>query len=472
MSNSNNVSARERIASLLDDSSFVEVGSYVQARSTDFNVSASDNPADGVVTGYGVIEGKLVYVYSQDASVYGGAIGEMHAKKIANIYNMALKMGAPVIGLIDCAGLRLQEATDALYGFGSIFKKQAYASGVIPQITGIFGSCGGGCSIIPAMSDFTFMSKDAKLFVNSPNAIKGNSEEKLDTASASYQAEQAGSVDAIFDTEGEVLGQIRQLVSILPSNNEEDALDENCQDDLNREIAGMEGYVGDPRSALISLSDGNFFLESKKDYATSVITAFIKLNGATVGAVANASDEMTVCPNCTDKASEFVKFCDSFNIPILTLVNVKGYKATECAEKRMSKAVGRLIFNYVNATVPKVTVYTGEVFGTAGLSFASKTTGADIVYAWPDAKFSTMKAEDAVSIICADELTQAKDKKAAMSELVKEFNDKQSSSMAAAKRGYIDDIIEPAATRKRVIAAFEMLYTKREERPLKKHGTV
>ena len=211
MSNSTNVSARERINSLLDDASFVEVGGYVTARSTDFNVQNQENPADGVVTGYGVIEGNLVYVYSQDASVLGGAIGEMHAKKIANIYDMAMKMGAPVIGLIDCAGLRLQEATDALYGFGEIFSKQTMASGVIPQITAIFGNCGGGCAFIPALSDFTYMTGSAKLFVNSPNALEGNYEEKCDTASAEYQSRNTGNVDGVFETEAEVLGQIRQL---------------------------------------------------------------------------------------------------------------------------------------------------------------------------------------------------------------------------------------------------------------------
>ncbi len=474
MSNSTNVSARERINSLLDDASFVEVGGYVTARSTDFNVQNQENPADGVVTGYGVIEGNLVYVYSQDASVLGGAIGEMHAKKIANIYDMAMKMGAPVIGLIDCAGLRLQEATDALYGFGEIFSKQTMASGVIPQITAIFGNCGGGCAFIPALSDFTYMTGSAKLFVNSPNALEGNYEEKCDTASAEYQSRNTGNVDGVFETEAEVLGQIRQLVTILPANNETETWSGQCDDDLNRVIAGMEGYKDDLRSALISMSDSNFFLETKKDNAKSIVTGFIKLNGATVGCVANQAMEgnKNLCVGCVTKASEFVEFCDAFEIPLLTLVNVAGFKNCECNEKKIAKAAAKLIYNYTNATVPKVTVLAGEAFGTPALVMCSKATGADIVYAWPNAKFSTMDAKAAVQIMYADELSEASDKDKLINEKAALFTETQSSAMAAAKRGYVDDIIEPDATRKRVIAAFEMLYTKREDRPAKKHGTV
>lgn len=218
MSNSIKLSARERIASLLDDSSFVEVGAYVTSRSTDFNMQDKENPADGVITGYGVINENLVYVYSQDVTVLNGSVGEMHAKKIAKIYDMAMKVGAPVIGLVDCAGLRLQEATDALNGFGEIYLKQTLASGVIPQITAVFGTCGGGSAIVSSLSDFTFMAKEgAKLFVNSPNALDGNNETKLNTAAATYHSEQTGLADGVFDTELEVLGQIRQLVDVLPS---------------------------------------------------------------------------------------------------------------------------------------------------------------------------------------------------------------------------------------------------------------
>ena len=230
MSNNSQLSARQRIDALLDESSFVEVGAYVTARSTDFNLSDKETPADGVITGYGVIDTNLVFVYSQDASVMNGSIGEMHAKKIANIYDMAVKMGAPVIGLIDCAGLRLQESVDALNGFASIYAKQVMASGVIPQITAVFGSCGGGAAVIPGLSDFTYMTKEeAKLFVNAPNVLDGNHVSKLDTASAEYQSANSGNVDGVFETETEVLGQIRQLVSVLPANNETDLSYSDCE---------------------------------------------------------------------------------------------------------------------------------------------------------------------------------------------------------------------------------------------------
>lgn len=237
--------AGNRIAALLDAGSFVEIGGAVTARATDFNMQEKETPADGVITGYGVIDGNLVYVYSQDASVLNGAIGEMHAKKIANIYDMAMKMGAPVIGLVDCAGLRLQEATDALEAFGKLYQKQAMASGVIPQITAIFGTCGGGLSLVPALTDFTFMEAEkAKLFVNSPNALPGNEVSKCNTASAKFQSENTGLVDGI-GTEEEILAEIRELVTMLPGNNEDNASYDECLDDLNRVCEGIENATED-----------------------------------------------------------------------------------------------------------------------------------------------------------------------------------------------------------------------------------
>ena len=342
MSNSAQTSASSRIHMLLDENSFVEVGAYVTARSTDFNMTDKETPADGVVTGYGTIDGCLVYVYSQDAAVLGGSMGEMHAKKISNIYDMAMKMGAPVIGLVDCAGLRLQEATDALNGFGELFYHQTMASGVIVQISAIFGTCGGGMAVSSAIADFTFMEeKKAKLFVNSPNAIDDNYAGKCDTASAAYQSEMAGTVDFTGD-EAEVIGAIRSLVSVLPSNNEEDMSYAPCEDDLNRVCEGLENCVEDTGMALASISDGGFFMEMKKDYAPSMVTGFIRLNGSTVGCVANRSTvygedgekaaeyaPVLGAKGCR-KAAEFVNFCDAFNIPLLTLVNVTGYKADKC----------------------------------------------------------------------------------------------------------------------------------------------
>ena len=287
MSNTAQSAASLRIASLLDDNSFVEIGGKVTARATDFNLSEKETPSDGVITGYGVIDGNLVYVYSQDASVLGGTIGEMHARKIARLYDFAMKTGAPVIGLIDCAGIRLQEATDALNALGEIYQKQAAASGVIPQITAVFGTCGGGLAIVPGMTDFTFMEeKKAKVFVNSPNALEGNEVSKCDTASADYQSKETGLIDYVGSQE-DILSQIRMLVSLLPSNNVDDDTYTGCEDDLNRVCADLSDCAADAAVALSRIADDQIFFETKADYGKNMVTGFLKLNGATVGAVAN-----------------------------------------------------------------------------------------------------------------------------------------------------------------------------------------
>lgn len=478
MSNTPSLSASDRISMLLDDSSFVEIGAYVTARNTDFNIQDKDTPKDGVITGYGVIDGNLVYVYSQDAKVLGGSIGEMHAKKIANLYDMAMKMGAPVIGLIDCAGLRLQEATDALEAFGSLYHKQALASGVIPQVTAIFGMCGGGLAVVPGLTDFTFMeAKDGKLFVNSPNALEGNEISKCNTASAEYQSKTAGLVDGI-GAEAEILGQIRDLVCMLPANNEDDMSYEECTDDLNRICADIANASEDTAIALAQIADNQILVETKKDYAKEMVTGFIRLNGMTVGVVANRSkvynaeaeveaefDSVLTVDGCK-KATDFVNFCDAFSIPVLTLTNVTGFAATVESEKNMASAVAKLTYVFANATVPKVNVIVGKAFGSAYVSMNSKSIGADLVYAWPTAEIGMMDAKLAAQIMYADADAETLNEKAA------EYKELQSSPNSAAARGYVDAIIEPADTRKYVIGAFEMLFTKREDRPAKKHGTV
>ena len=471
-------SASRRIATLLDEGSFVEIGGAVTARSTTFNLQEKAAPSDGVITGYGVIDGNLVYVYSQDADVLGGALGEMHAKKIARIYDMAMKMGAPVIGLIDCAGLRLQEATDALEAFGSLYHKQALASGVIPQVTAIFGMCGGGLAVVPGLTDFTFMeAKDGKLFVNSPNALEGNEISKCNTASADYQSKTAGLVDGI-GAEAEILGQIRDLVCMLPANNEDDMSYDECTDDLNRICADIANASEDTAIALAQIADNQILVETKKDYAKEMVTGFIRLNGMTVGVVANRSkvynaeaeveaefDSVLTVDGCK-KATDFVNFCDAFSIPVLTLTNVTGFAATVESEKNMASAVAKLTYAFANATVPKVNVIVGKAFGSAYVSMNSKSIGADLVYAWPTAEIGMMDAKLAAQIMYADADAETLNEKAT------EYKELQSSPNSAAARGYVDAIIEPADTRKYVIGAFEMLFTKREDRPAKKHGTV
>ena len=274
--------ASQRIEALLDANSFVEIGALVTARATDFDLKQTETPSDGVITGYGVIDNNLVYVYSQDASVLNGSVGEMHARKIAKLYDLAMKMGAPVIGLIDSAGLRLQEATDALNAFGEIYMKQTLASGVIPQITAIFGNCGGGLGLFPTLTDFTFMEeKKAKVFVNAPNALDGNTVAKCDSASAKFQSEESGIVDVVAD-EATIIAQIRELVGFLPANCEDEGSFNECADDLNRVNPEIANCVGDTSIALSILADDNNFFEVKANYAKSMVTGFIRLNGTTV----------------------------------------------------------------------------------------------------------------------------------------------------------------------------------------------
>ena len=462
MSNTTQTSAGKRIEALLDDKSFVEIGALVRARNTDFNMTKVDTPADGVMTGYGTINGSLVYVYSQDVSVLNGSMGEMHAKKIVNIYDMAMKMGAPVVGLIDCAGLRLQEATDALNAFGEIYQKQVNASGVIPQITAIFGVCGGGLALMPALTDFTFMEeKNAKLFVNSPNALDGNFTAKNDTSSCAFQSEKAGLVDFAGD-EASILSEIRNLIAVLPSNYEDEAAEE-CTDDLNRACDGLAESVAEPAYILSNISDNSLFIETKKNYATDMVTGFIKINGATVGAVAN-KDDMLSSDGC-DKAAEFIQFCDAFSIPVLSLTNVKGYAATVENEKRIAKAAAKLTYAFASATVPKVNLIMGNAYGSAYVTMNSKSIGADVTYAWPDSAIGMMDAGIAAKLMYADEPELIAAKTA-------EYASLQSSVESAAARGYVDSIIDPVDTRKYVAGAFEMLYSKRIDTVAKKHGTV
>ncbi len=469
--------AGRRISSLLDAGSFIEIGGAVTLRNTDFQLKQQEAPADGVRTGYGLIDGNLVYVYSQDVSVLGGSIGEMHAKKIAGIYELAMKTGAPVIGLIDCAGLRLQEAADALEALGRLYHKQAMASGVIPQITGIFGNCGGGLALIPALTDFTFMETKGRLFVNAPNAILENRIEKNDTSDAVFQSRETGLAD-ITGTEEEILAQMRRLISFLPANNEETAAYESCQDDLNRRCDAAEALADDAAWLMREMADLGDCFEVKKEHAKDMVTGFIRLAGNTVGVVGNRKRIIDEEGNTTEefkeglsakgalKAAEFVEFCDAFQIPVCTLTNVSGFSNLPGEERHLAKHTARLVYALSNATVPKVNVITKEAYGSAYTVMNSKSVGADMVFAWEDAGIGMMDAALAAKIMYPEEgAAVLKEKEAAYREL-------QNSPLSAARRGYVDTLIAPEETRKYVIGAMEMLFTKREERPLKKHGTV
>ncbi len=477
MNSSNDSLAMQRITGLVDENSFMEIGSYVTARSTDFNLADTQTPSDGVITGHGLIDGRPVFVYSQDASVLNGTIGEMHAKKIASMYDMAMKMGAPIVGLIDCAGMRLQESVDALDGFGMICAKMAAASGIVPQVCAVFGSCGGGLAVVPALCDFAFIEESGgKMFINSPNAIDGNRMDKCDTSAAGFQSRENGCIDGVGSTQ-EILGKIRELLGLLPANNEGDTYTSECADDLNRLCENMEQMKGDPRFLLGEIADGHAFFETKTDYAKNMVTGFLRLNGQTVGAVANGTEcydaegnlsgtfDAALTARGCNKAADFVRFCDAFEIPVLTLTNVKGFKASMCSEKNLAKALARMTAAFASAECPRVNVIIGDAYGSAYVAMNSRSVGADFVYAWTGASVGMMEAGSAAKIMYADSPADV------IAEKEQEYEKLQGSVMTAARRGYVDRIIEPADTRKYLVAAFELLYTKYAGVPDKKHGT-
>ncbi len=466
--------ARQRILSLLDANSFVEIGALVKARATDFNMAAARESSDGVITGYGLIDGRLVYVYSQDSAVLGGSIGEMHARKIVNLYRLAMRTGAPVIGMIDSAGLRLQEGVDALEAFGDIYAQQAKASGVIPQISAVFGNCGGGLALFPGMTDFTLMEKDARLFVSSPNAIAGNYEEANNTAAADKKAA-SGNVDFV-GTEEEIFAQIRFLAGLLPSNNEDEASGE-CWDDLNRECASAGGFIEDPCAAMTEIADLGMFFETRKCYAREMFTCLTRLGGTTVGVIANRGvsyDEngekaeefgkALTSAGCA-KAASFVRFCDAFDIPVITLTNASGFAASEAEENTIASAAAGLAAAFAGATVPKINVITGRAGGSAAMVMNSKSLGADLTIAYENASVGILEGKYAAPVLCDGTAEEVK-------ETAKAYDALQNSIEAAAARGYVDQILVPSEIRKYLIGAVEMLYSKREQLPSRKHASI
>lgn len=445
MSNSTKMSARERIEALVDANSFVEIGSMVTKRSTDFNMQEKAVPADGVITGYGVIDDNLVYVYSQDATAMNGSVGEMHARKIASLYEMAVKAGAPVIGLIDCAGIRVQEAMDALAGFGNIYMAKVMASGVIPQINAVLGSCGGGVAISSKLADITIVEKNnGKLFVNSPNVIAGNYVEKCDTSAAQFQAE-AGNADIVCDGEAEVFETIRDLIRMLPANAGVPAEVETT-DDVNR----MLSAVGkDAKAALAQIADDGKFIELKAEYGKEMITGLLSIDGTVVGAVANSEDGILSTAGCK-KAEQFVYFCDSFGLPVVTLTNVEGYASEMEEEKTISQAVADMTYAFASAEVPRINVITGNAYGSSYVSMNSRHIGADLVLALDTANVGVMDAKVAGQVLSED------GDKAAAAEKAKEFDALQKGADAAARRGYVDNVIEGASLRKHLVYALQM----------------
>ena len=431
----NDTTAHKRIAKILDEGSFVEIGAYVTARDAAADPS-EEAYGDGVVTGYGTIGGCLMFVYAQNLDYIGGSMGEMHAQKIAKVYDMAMDMGAPVLALLDCAGVRLSEGADSLHAFGTLFRNQSKASGAVPQIAVVYGNCGGGLAVSAAMSDFVFMEDGAKLYVNSPNAVKGNFEGKCDTAAAKFQSEETGLCD-MHGSEAEIAAAVKSLVAMLPENYIDDYSAVENSDSLNREAAGIDKAASKAEMIKLIADNGEFF-EVKKDYG-NVTAGLIRIGGNTVGVIAN--DGAKLGSRGCRKAEKLINFCDSFGIPVLTLTDVDGFAGCIGNEKTLARGLAELVDAYSYASVPVVTVITGHAYGTAGVAMGSKSIGADIVYAWKGAKMGLM-----------DEDIQA--------DIDKSFDKAKNTVLYNAKRGYVDDIIEPSETRQRVAAALEMLYTK------------
>ena len=480
------LTARERIDLLLDKGSFREVDAFVQHRTHDFNLDKQKYMSDSVVTGWGTIEGRLVYVFSQDFTVFGGSLGEVHAEKICKIMDMAMKNGAPVIGLNDSGGARIQEGVVALGGYADIFLRNTLASGVIPQISAIMGPCAGGAVYSPALTDFIFMVRNSSyMFVTGPDVVKTVTHEEVsfeDLGGASVHSEKSGVCHIAADSEGDALYLIRKLLGYLPQNNMEDPPfiiggDDPLRMDeaLGTMIPDDPGKPYDMKDIIRSIVDNGQFLEIHENYAQNVVVGFARLGGHSVGIVANQPAVLAgvLDIDASEKAARFVRFCDSFNIPIITFVDVPGFLPGTVQEHHgIIRSGAKLLYAYCEATVPKLTVITRKAYGGAYDVMSSKHIRGDLNLAWPSAEIAVMGPDGAVSIIFRKELEKAKDRVRKKAELVAEYREKFASPYVAAERGYIDDVIEPRETRPRLINALEMLSNKRDANPAKKHGNI
>ncbi len=443
-----------RLEQLLDEHSFVELQANVTARNTDFTADAKKEPSDGVVIGHGLIDGAPVFVFAQDSSVLGGTLGEMHAKKILSVYEMALKVGAPVIGLLDCAGVRLNESFDALEAMGEVLRTASNASSMIPQIMVVCGNCGGGLSVLTGIADFTYMTDDAKLFVNSPDAISGNRSEKCDCASAEFKAEHSGSVDFVGSYD-EITAKVRALVSIIPASERDFAMKEGT-DDINRAAEGLYDNTDSAAAIATELADNRVFVETKAAYGKDMTTGFILMDGITVGVVGNTvvDGAAAISARGAYKAADFVEYCDTFHIPVLTITNVDGFDASLCAEKSLPRALKAMTKAFANSYVPKINLITGEAMGSSYVLMNSKSMGADLVYAFSSATIGAMDSNKAAKIICDSNSS------ADITEVANEYAAMQANASYAASRGYVDRLVEPQDARKYIIAGFEMLLNK------------
>lgn len=479
------LTARERIELLVDPGSFVELNPFIQHRSTDFGLENQKGPGDGVVTGYGKVNGRAIYLFSQDFTVFGGALGEMHAKKIANVMDLAAKNGAPFVGLNDSGGARIQEGVVSLDGYGQIFYRNSIYSGVIPQISAIMGPCAGGAVYSPAITDFVFMvEKTSQMFITGPKVIETVTGEKIsaeDLGGAIVHNSISGNAHFHGQSEEETLEQVRLLLSYLPQNYEEKPprLEADDQDDYRPDLTDVIPFDAvrpyDVRSVIEQVVDPGSFLEIQKDFAKNIVIGLARIKGEVVGLVCNQPKVMAggLDINSSDKAARFIRFCDSFNIPIITFEDVTGFfPGIKQEHGGIIRHGAKILYAYSEATVPKLTVILRKAYGGAYVALNSKSIGADLVFAWPNAEIAVMGPQGAANIIFAKEIQISENPDQTRQQKINEYRDKFANPYVAASQGMVDDVIDPRDTRIKLIQALEMLRTKKEARPGKKHGNI
>jgi acetyl-CoA carboxylase carboxyltransferase component len=483
---SGKLTARERLDLFFDKGTFQETDLFVQHRSTNFGMDKISIPADGVVTGYGKVEGRTVCAYAQDFTARGGTLGEMHAKKICRVMDLAMKMKVPMVGFIDSGGARIQEGINALDGYSNIFYRNSCASGVIPQISAIMGPAAGGAVYSPAMTDFVFMvKKKSYMFITGPGVVKSVTGEEIgneELGGALTHSTKSGVTQFACDNDQQAIEEMKKLLSYLPSSNEErppriasvDA-PANANEILDSILPESSKKTYDMKDVIKAIVDGGEIFEPSRQYAQNMITAFARMNGQVAGIIANQPQFLagSIDINASDKATRFIRFCDAFNIPLLTIADVTGFLPGSHQEwGGIIRHGAKLLWCYAEATVPKITLITRKAYGGAYIAMCSQGLGADYALAWPQAEIAVMGAEGATPIIFRAEIAEAEDKEAKEQEKIKEYRELFYNPYVAARMGYINAVIQPGETRAKIIAALEALKDKEESRPYKKHGNI
>lgn len=480
------LTARERILHLLDEGTFCEIDAFIEHRCSDFGMEKNKVAGEGVVTGYGKINGRQVCVYAQDFTVIGGSLGQMHAAKICKVQDMAIKLGCPCIGINDSGGARIQEGIDSLRGYGDIFYRNVQASGVIPQICVIMGPCAGGAVYSPALMDFIFMTdKSSNMFITGPQVVKTVTGEQVsaeDLGGAFVHSKTSGVASLMFPDEISTLEGVKKLLSYIPQNNLEDVPLENTNDDPNRNDEELSNILPDSpnkpydiKEIIKRVVDNGEFFELQPLFATNIVICFARLDGKSVGIIANQPNSMAgvLDINAADKAARFIRFCDSFNIPLVTLVDTAGYLPGVGQEHNgVIRHGAKLLYAYSEATAPKITLIIRKSYGGAYIAMCSKHLGADMVYAWPSAEIAVMGPDGAANIIFKKDIEKAEDPKKMRAEKIEEYKREFANPYRAAVRGYVDDVIEPEYTRSYLINALHLLVSKRETRLPRKHGNI